>query len=64
MDKLWLFRLEYMADVFLKIKELSLLLVTLMKMISFSELTVISSKSQNFGKLKLDSFLTLSIFSL
>lgn len=53
MDKLRLFRLEYLADLFLKIKEVSLLLATLMTMMNFSELTVISSKSQNFGNLSL-----------
>lgn len=51
MDKLRLFRLEYLADLFSKMKEVSLLLATLMTMMNFSELTVISSKSQNFGNL-------------
>lgn len=57
MDKLWLFRLEHLVDILLKMKEVSLSPAALITMTHFNELTVISNKSQNFGKLKLDSFL-------
>jgi hypothetical protein len=51
-DKLWLFVLEYLLDIFLKIKEMSLSLKGnnrqyLLLMITFK----ISSKNENFRKL-------------